>query len=166
LLQVTVQQHESRVQGGVSVTLRPATSADLDAVESLLASNKLPLDGVEDFLHDFIIAEGDGIAGVIGMERHGAYGLLRSAAVRDDVKGAGIGRRLVDRLLASAREDGITDVYLLTTTAEKYFPAFGFERIERSAIPAELSASKELQGACPDTAIVMHLSLSDGENSH
>ena len=164
---MTVQHHESRVQGGVSVTLRPATSADLDAVESLLANNKLPLDGVEDSLHDFIIAEsGDGIAGVIGMERHGVYGLLRSAAVRDDVRGAGIGRKLVDRLLASARQDGITDVYLLTTTAEKYFPAFGFQCIDRSAIPAALSASKELQGACPDTAIVMHLSLTGRGNSH
>jgi amino-acid N-acetyltransferase len=164
---VSVHQSESRVKGGVDVTLRPATSADLGAVETLLADNKLPLEGVGDFLIDFIIAEGGGgIAGVIGIERHGPYGLLRSAAVREDLKGGGVGRKLVDRLLASARKEGVSDLYLLTTTAEKYFPAFGFEIIPRSAIPGELSASKELQGACPDTAIVMHLSLGGGGNSH
>ena len=164
---MSVQQDESCVHGGVDVTLRRATSADLGAVQTLLADNKLPLEGVEDFIDDFIIAEGgNSIAGVIGIECHGAYGLLRSAAVREDMKGEGIGRKLVDRLLASAPEQGISDVYLLTTTAEKYFPAFGFEIIQRSAIPAELSASKELQGACPDTAIVMHLSLRQPGNSH
>ncbi len=96
---------------------------------------------------------------MIGLERHGAYGLLRSAAVRSELRGRRIGRKLVDRLLASAREQGVLDVYLLTTTAEEYFPDFGFEIIPRSTVPRELSGSAEFQGACPVTAIAMHLAL-------
>ena len=157
---MTLQSQKSSVAGGAEVTLRRATSADLGAVQSLLSDNTLPLEGVSMDLNDFLIAESGGdLAGVIGMERYGAYGLLRSAAVRRDLKSRGIGRKLVDRLLALAREQGVSDLYLLTTTAEEYFPAFGFKIVPRSAVPGALSASAEFQGACPDTAIVMHLPL-------
>lgn len=50
-------------------------------------------------------------------------------------------------------------MYLLTTTAENYFPAFGFRPVDRSAVPTELMASPEFQGACPASAIVMRKEL-------
>ena len=136
--------------------IRNATSADLSAVESLLSASDLPLDGVRDNFFSFVVAEDEGkIAGAIGLEEFGSVALLRSAVVSAEHRGSGIGRRLVEQVLERAEEAGIEDLYLLTTTAEKYFPRFGFTRTTRSAVPEALKASAEFQGACPDTAVVM-----------
>ena len=136
--------------------IRNATSADLSAVESLLSASDLPLDGVRDNFSSFIVAEDEGkIAGAIGLEESGSTALLRSAVVSAEHRGNGIGRRLVEQLLDHARNAGIDELYLLTTTAEKYFPRFGFTRTTRAAVPDALKASAEFQGACPDTAVVM-----------
>ncbi|HEY8852245.1 MAG TPA: arsenic resistance N-acetyltransferase ArsN2 [Gemmatimonadaceae bacterium] len=136
--------------------IRNATSADLTAVESLLSASDLPLDGVKDNFSNFVVAEDDGeIAGAIGLEEFGAVALLRSAVVSPEHRGSGVGRRLVERLLEGAEVAAIEELYLLTTTAEKYFPRFGFTRTTRSTVPDAVKTSAEFQGACPDTAVVM-----------
>jgi len=136
--------------------IRNATSADLSSVESLLSGSDLPLDGVRDNFSNFVVAEDEGlVAGAIGFEQFGSVGLLRSAVVAPAHRGSGIGQRLVRQLLARAEEAGVEDLYLLTTTAERYFPRFGFTLTTRSAVPSAVKASAEFQGACPDTAIVM-----------
>jgi amino-acid N-acetyltransferase len=136
--------------------IRNATNADLPAVESLLSASDLPIDGVQDNFAHFFVAEHDGaIAGAIGLEEFGAVALLRSAVVSPEHRGSGIGRQLVERLLEGAEVAGIEELYLLTTTAEKYFPRFGFTHTTRSAVPAVVKASAEFHGACPDTAVVM-----------
>jgi amino-acid N-acetyltransferase len=50
-------------------------------------------------------------------------------------------------------------VFLLTTTAERFFPRFGFEEIARDEVPASVQASVEFQSACPASAIVMRKRL-------
>ena len=136
--------------------IRGATSRDLDAVESLLSANDLPLDGVKENFSSFVVAEDNGkIAGAIGLEKFGPVALLRSAVVSPEHRGSGIGRRLVEQILDRASDEGIEELFLLTTTAEKYFPRFGFSSTTRSAVPAAVKASAEFQGACPDTAVVM-----------
>jgi amino-acid N-acetyltransferase len=136
--------------------IRNATNADLPAVETLLSASDLPVAGVRDNFSSFIVAEDRGeIAGAIGLEQFGSVALLRSAVVSPAHRGTGIGGRLVERILERAEEEGIKDVYLLTTSAEEYFPRFGFVRTVRSAVPVALTASREFQGACPDTAAVM-----------
>jgi len=136
--------------------IRNATSADLPAVERLLSASDLPLDGVKDNFSNFVVAEDDGeIAGAIGLEEFGAVALLRSAVVSPEHRGSGVGRRLVEHLLEGAEVAGIEELYLLTTTADQYFPRFGFTRTTRSAVPDAVKASAEFQGACPDTAVVM-----------
>jgi amino-acid N-acetyltransferase len=141
---------------GVVMRIRNATNADLSAVESLLAASDLPVEGVRDNFSNFIVAEERGaIAGAIGVEKFGSVALLRSAVVAPDNRGSGVGRRLVEQLLERAGRDGIEELYLLTTTAENYFPRFGFARTTRSAVPDAVKASAEFHGACPDTAIVM-----------
>jgi amino-acid N-acetyltransferase len=136
--------------------IRNATNADLPAVESLLSMSNLPTEGVRENFSGFLVAETDGeIAGAIGLEEFGAVALLRSAVVSPQHRGSGIGRRLLERLLEGAEEAGIDELYLLTTTAEKYFPRFGFTHTTRSAVPEAVKASAEFHGACPDTAVVM-----------
>lgn len=140
--------------------VRPARAEDFDRVRELLIENELPLDGVPQSLNGFLVAEdGDRIIGVAGVEDCGEYGLLRSAAVTSQERGRGIGRSLVEQLIADAREDGRRGLYLLTTTAMKYFPLFGFVETTRDGVPDSVRATKEFLEACPASATVMKLEL-------
>lgn len=139
-------------------TIRRANAADASAVRALLTGAKLPLDGVPDDLAHFLVAEQDGtVVGAIGLESYGDAALLRSAVVTSAVRGTGLGERLVRALLAAAQSGGTKELVLLTTTADAWFPRFGFERISRDAAPASLHASEEFRGACPASAVVMRL---------
>ena len=141
--------------------IRRAKKDDLEAVSALLESSKLPLDGVAEAFDNFILAEGNGIhvVGVAGLEVYGRVALLRSVAVASSWQGYGVGRALTGEILSRARARNIDNVFLLTTTAENFFPSFGFKRIERAEVPEELEQSPELRGACPASAAVMKLSL-------
>ena len=121
--------------------------------------------GVAEALSQFLVAEsGDGIVGVVGLESCcDRYALLRSTAVHDDWRGRGLGRKLVERAIAEAEAQGIDALYLLTTTAESYFPSFGFARVSRDEVPSEVKATDEFQSACPASATVMTLSLSKAD---
>jgi amino-acid N-acetyltransferase len=143
--------HDSCVQ------LRPAAPDDLPSVLSLLGEAHLPTQGVEPrALPDFIVAERDGkLVGVVGLEIYRDSALLRSAAVDPRWRGTGVGRALVERALDLSRERGIQDVYLLTTTAEHYFPRFGFSCVERESVPEAVRDSVEFREACPASAVVM-----------
>jgi amino-acid N-acetyltransferase len=145
--------------------IRSAKDSDLSAVERLLAASDLPTDGVRDNFSSFVVADDNGaIAGAIGLEKYGSAALLRSAVVSAESRGSGIGRKLVEQLLRRAEEAGVDELYLLTTTAEDYFPKFGFIRTSRAAVPDSVKSSAEFRGACPDTAVVMtrRLGQADG----
>ncbi len=98
------------------------------------------------------------VDGVVALERHadrsGASYLLRSLAVRTDRRGHGLGTELVEAAQADADEDagGVAAIGLLTETAVGYFERFGFHAVTRDQLPAALSASPELTGACSTTA--------------
>lgn len=144
-----------------AVSFRKATSADWPAVAQLLQAAELPLDGAEGQILGFVLAHaGDGeLVGAAAVEPYGDAALLRSVAVAKGNRGAGLGHDLVLRTLESAYADGVRTVVLLTTTAEHFFPRFGFRRVDRSAVPAAVTASAEFQGACPASAAVMMLKL-------
>ena len=136
--------------------IRNAEPKDLPAVERLLTASDLPFDGVAENFSSFVVAEEkDAIVGAIGLELFDSAALLRSAVVSLNQRGCGVGRRLVEQILDLAQRSGVKELYLLTTTAEDYFPRFGFQRTTRSAVPCTVKASAEFRGACPDTAVVM-----------
>jgi amino-acid N-acetyltransferase len=138
------------------VSLRRAGQADHEPVATLLRDLELPTDGVAEWLDQFWVAEYQGrVIGVAGMERYGDSGLLRSVAVAPEWRGSGIGRTLVDRVLEEGRAAGVREVYLLTTTAEHYFPRLGFTCVDRETVPPAVQASAEFTGACPASAVVM-----------
>jgi amino-acid N-acetyltransferase len=146
-----------------NVILREAALADRPAVENLLTELKLPVAGVVDWLDRFWIAEADGrIVGVAGVEIYRDGALLRSVAVHPGWRSGGLGRTLVDRALDGAKRAGVRDVFLLTTTAERYFPQLGFEGITREAVPPGVQGSIEFREACPASAVVMRRTLGDG----
>ena len=142
------------------VALRPAVSEDLAAVEQLLVASSLPVIGVAEALPSFVVAESDGrLVGVVGLEICCEYALLRSTAVAPEWRDRGLGRQLVERIIAEAEAQGICALYLLTTTAERYFPSFGFAKTTRDAVPAPVHQTAEFQSACPASATVMCLTL-------
>ena len=147
-------------KNGQCVSLRRAEPADLPAILELLGRAQLPTAGVPDTLPHFVLAEDGGrMVGAVGLELYGASALLRSAAVEESWRGCGVGRALIDGALDLAREHGVQDVFLLTTTAEHYFPRFGFACVARDAVNHEVQGSVEFREACPASAAVMHKSL-------
>ena len=136
--------------------VRRAIPDDLTAVEQLLTASGLPLDGVRDAFSTFVVADtGHELVGVAGLEVCCDNALLRSVAVRPEWRSHGVGRALVTRVVSDAEARGVRALYLLTTTAERYFPSFGFRAISRDDVPAEVRATAEFQDACPASATVM-----------
>lgn len=140
--------------------IRSANEADWAAIRALLEACALPLDGARENLAHFLVAQQDGtIVGCAGWEPHGNVALLRSCAVDARMRGSGLGSALAQRAIESARTRGIRQLVLLTTTAETFFPRFGFVRIARDDIPEALKVSAEFRRACPASATVMQLAL-------
>lgn len=136
--------------------IRVAEPGDRPGVESLLLEAELPTVGIDEHFGSFFVFEDGGkIAGVAGIELYGNDALLRSVVVAKDIKSTGVGSLLTRRALDEAHARGARAVYLLTTTAENFFPRFGFERTTRDEVPESVRASREFQGACPASATVM-----------
>jgi amino-acid N-acetyltransferase len=102
---------------------------------------------------------GGDVVGVAGLEVCRDNALLRSVAVAPAWRSHGVGRALVARVIEDASARGVRELYLLTTTAERYFPAFGFQATPRETAPDDIRATGEFQGACPASATVMRLPL-------
>ena len=132
----------------MSSTVRPASARDWEAIAALLDQHRLPRAGATEHVSDFMVAVDDGrVIGVAGLEMYGAVALLRSVAVASP--GGGIGTRLVQALLDHASQAGVSTVVLLTTTAARFFPRFGFSVVNREDVPAAVHASAEFLGASP-----------------
>jgi len=130
------------------------------SVSALIRFHGLPLDGASEHFENFVVVlSGEQVIGAAGLEVYGDVGLLRSVAVRQESAKRGLGTRLTLSVLVRARALNLRAVYLLTTTAAEFFAQKGFRRVERALLPTELNASRELQGACPATAVAMWLPL-------
>jgi len=116
-----------------AVTIGPAGAAHWPQIEELLRGRALPLEGAKEHLGDFLVA------------------------LREEVAGRGLGAQLLRAVLARAGSLGLSELYLLTTTAADYFERHGFQRIASSELPSTLSGSAELRGACPASATAMRL---------
>ena len=137
-----------------------AEASDLPAVRRLLESQSLPLDGVDEHLSTMVVAKKrNAVVGAAAVELYADGALLRSVVVDPVVQGQGLGHRLSEAALSIAKARGTHIAFLLTTTAEKFFPKLGFEPIARDDVPASVQASIEFQSACPASAVVMRKRL-------
>jgi amino-acid N-acetyltransferase len=137
-----------------------ASAEDSEVILDLLQRSQLPLDGLTDHLATTVVAREDGrIVGSAALEVYGEHALLRSVAVNQAFQSRGLGRALTEAALAMARDRHVRTVYLLTTTAEQFFPRFGFIRIPREIVPDTVQTSVEFTSACPSTATVMMKTL-------
>jgi len=142
------------------VSIAPAQAADFDVIEALLDREQLPLAGLRDHpQHMFVARVGNRIVGCASLELYGDAALLRSVAVDAEFRGGGIGGDLTRAALCLAERRGVSTVYLLTTTAERFFPRFGFEIVDRADVSPAVRACAEFAHACPASAFVMRAFL-------
>ncbi len=155
----------TRIIAGAAGTAIPnvieaARSSDLAAVLALLTQVGLPQEGVTALLATMVVAREAGLVrGCAALEVYGTVALLRSVAVDPAFRGRGLGQQLVEERLREARRRGIQEVYLLTETAQDYFPRFGFYPIDHAAVVPAIHTSVEWTSACPQTAQAMVISL-------
>lgn len=136
-------------------TVDRCRAEDGPGIIQLLTDNGLPTDGVTDHLATAVVARiGHRVVASAALEIYADGTLLRSVAVEQALRGRGLGEQIVHAALELAREHGTTSVYLLTTTAERYFPRFGFQRVGREDVPPGVRSSVEFQSACPASAAV------------
>ena len=138
-----------------------AVPADFDQVRQLLHSENLPVEDISpDLPNFFVIRDNQTVVGVIALEVYGRDGLLRSMAVHPQHRSKSLGDALLKSLIDHAREV-VTTLYLITTTAEKYFLKRGFESVPRENISSLIQSSKEFTTLCPTTATVMKKDLQE-----
>jgi amino-acid N-acetyltransferase len=142
------------------VTIDRATARDLPDIFGLLKQHALPVEGLAEHLATALVARRDNrIIGSAAIEVYVGGGLLRSVAVDDAFRGQGLGQALTEAAFVAARNARVDTLYLLTTTAEQYFPKLGFERIPRDHVPAAVRTSVEFTSACCASATVMRKRL-------
>lgn len=142
------------------MVIQAAHRNDVPAVRRLLETQHLPLDGIDEHVETMVVAkQGSDVVGSAAVELYEDGALLRSVVVDPMVQGQGLGHRLSEAALSIAKDRGRQTAFLLTTTAEKFFPKLGFEPIVRDDVPASVQASIEFRSACPASAVVMRKRL-------
>lgn len=137
--------------------MQVTNNPDFEQVTVLLKQCDLPTQDItrEKLAHFYAIADPSGLVGVIGLELHGDFGLLRSLAVDPDFRNQGIAKVLLSAIEQTAREQHLLSLFLLTTTAPLYFRQQGYDEISRHTVPEAIKSTSEFASICPASAIVM-----------
>lgn len=157
------------LRDGRVVTLRPAVNADRDAVMALIFEVlaeyglKGETSGTDACVNDLegnyagkggifeVVLAADGrIVGCYGLMPHepGVCELRKMYLLRE-VRGGGLGKALMERALAKARELGFRKVELDTASQLKeaiaLYERFGFKTVPKAGIPARCDRAMELE---------------------
>ena len=134
-----------------------AAAGDEADIRRLLEGSDLPTgDLTPALLRNFLVQrESSELVAVGGLESAGESVLLRSVAVAPSQRGRGLGRQIVEALEALARDRGYHQMYLLTTSAERYFGKRGYERVTRESAPPGIRATREFSSLCPSSSSLM-----------
>ena len=143
------------------MNLHSARPDDLEAIQHLLSTLDLPhSDLTESHLDHFLVCrDGNDLVGVVGLEVYGTVALLRSLAVRPAYRNRGVGTRLTERIEGYADQNGVDEIYLLTTTASDYFGRQQYETIDRDELPQAIQETDEAAQLCPASATCMRKDL-------
>jgi amino-acid N-acetyltransferase len=130
---------------------------DEPRIKGLLVLCELPHEDItpEHLRHFFILREKGEVIGVVGVEVLGRFGLLRSLAVDPRCCRRGLGFHLTEKAEEYAASLKIEAMYLLTMTAEGFFAKRGYQRVERTSVPAPIQGTAEFKSLCPVTAVCM-----------
>ena len=128
---------------------------ELPEVIALLEANGLPTSDLSPDVRLLGVRDSLGLEGVVGIEARGEVGLLRSLAVRSDRRASGLGSALVLEIEQLAAAEGISELYLLTTTAEGFFSHRGYSLLQRESAPGAIRSTSEFMNVCPASATFM-----------
>lgn len=151
------------------ITVRAARISDMRQVQTLVngfARDNLMLPKTYDQLarlfREFVVAV-DAEERVVGCGALRVYGEelaeIASLAVDEAMHGAGIGRRLVERLIHEGHGLGLRTVFALTLQ-EEFFHRLGFRTVPRDNFPGKVWAdcrSCPKLHACDEIAVAMEL---------
>lgn len=152
LLDAGTQQHAQKQLNTMNIE---ALTADSE-LEGLLDLCQLPSDDIYTLgLQFFGIKRAGKLVAMIGLEPYDSVALLRSLAVLPDYRSLGLARRLVSFMESQAAEQGIEELYLLTTTASNFFKAQNYQDAERSVTPLAIQQTAQFSGLCPASASLL-----------
>jgi amino-acid N-acetyltransferase len=126
-------------------------------VIGLLKKSDLPFEDITpELLKSFYAYRNrNGIVGIVGLEIYEDCALLRSLAVESYERGKGYGKSLIGYAENSAKEKNVKSIYLLTTTAQKFFERNGYVCIDRKEAPEAIKKTKEFSAICPSSSVFM-----------
>lgn len=149
--------------------VRSALLADVPQLEALMApyvatGDLLPRSHYDLCRHikEYVVAQApDGaIVGCGSLKIYSReFSEIAGLAVREDSQGAGVGRALMDTLVAEARAQGLAEVLALTRKPA-FFLRLGFRPAEKSHFPLKVwadCARCPRQSCCDEIAVVLEL---------
>lgn len=108
------------------LALRIATDNDRTVLAGLLQACGLSSHDLDSSMGTYWLVQSDPPGGACGLEQCGRFGLLRSLAVRDDQRGQGLGRYLVDHVVEDARARGLQALYTFSKDTGALFEHLGW----------------------------------------
>jgi len=149
--------------------VRPAALADVPSLETLIApyvatGDLLPRSNYDLCRHikEYVVAQApDGaIVGCGSLKVYSqALGEIAGLAVHPDAQGSGVGRALMETLVAEARASGLSEVLALTRKPA-FFLKLGFLPSEKEHFPLKVwadCARCPRQNCCDEVAVVLKL---------
>jgi len=137
----------SRLPLPVTLKARRARLSDAAAIHCLVAhyaAQGLLLPRSEDEIRGhvarfFVLVEAGRVIGCVALESYGAdLAEIRSLAVDPEIRGRGLGGRLVQYALRQAARRGVARVFAVTH-APDFFARQGFARTKREALPEKIA---------------------------
>jgi amino-acid N-acetyltransferase len=144
------------------VSFRVATAADAERVQALLGAPGVQALGAGPGIAAFVVADSPaGPIATIAMEILGGDALIRSVCVHAEWRAQGVGTALVEHVLTEAAMEAVDSVYVLASSADRFFARFGFVRITWSDMPFTITRALSERGAAVPGATAMQLLLAD-----
>lgn len=143
----------------MSGTIRSAVPGEWVAIKQLIGEASSPTDDLDESACSFfrVYADGSAITGAVALEPLGNQAaMLRSLVVAPVARGRGVGHSLVENVEAWARSQKIADIFLLTTTADRFFSRLGYQRLDRGIAPDDVKAHEQFRALCPASAVLMN----------
>lgn len=138
------------------MTINELKPQEFDSVIALLHEAELEYSDLKQpNIRLFRFAEAEQIVGVSGLEIYGDQALLRSVAVSKKLQNKGIGSRIVAQIEQQAKDSGISELFLLTTTARGFFESLDYQVISRKDFPEALKQTEQFSSLCPVSAACM-----------
>ena len=152
------------------LTVREATEADVKKIHELLViySKKAIVlarseEDIRFYLGNFLVAEVGGTVRGCAAARDFGNGLLevRSMVVEPEFQGKGIGRAMIEALIAGLRVKRTQFRLFALTYQVEFFKALGFQVVDRSLFPEKIwsdCAKCPKNDCCDETAMLIEFS--------